>query len=77
LCKDYLKGLKDELDGKMSVVTERPYEGTDSTVDSQIIKIDQVVDAARQGDSACWRRYRVCRHARRPRCLAEGDEEEA
>jgi branched-chain amino acid transport system substrate-binding protein len=37
--KDYLKGLKDGLAGKMSVVAEAPYEVTDSTIDSQILNI--------------------------------------
>jgi branched-chain amino acid transport system substrate-binding protein len=37
--KDYLKGLKDGLNGKMQIVAETPYEVTDSTVDSQIISL--------------------------------------
>jgi branched-chain amino acid transport system substrate-binding protein len=37
--KDYLKGLKDGLAGKMSIVAEAPYEVTDSTVDSQIVTL--------------------------------------
>jgi branched-chain amino acid transport system substrate-binding protein len=37
--KDYLKGLKDGLAGKMSIVAEAPYEVTDSTIDSQILNI--------------------------------------
>jgi branched-chain amino acid transport system substrate-binding protein len=35
--KDYVKGLKDGLAGKMKIVAELPYETSDSTVDSQII----------------------------------------
>jgi branched-chain amino acid transport system substrate-binding protein len=37
--KDYLKGLKDRLKGKMQIVAEAPYETTDATVDSQIINL--------------------------------------
>jgi branched-chain amino acid transport system substrate-binding protein len=37
--KDYLKGLKDGLGGKMPVVAELPYEVSDATVDSQIINL--------------------------------------
>jgi branched-chain amino acid transport system substrate-binding protein len=37
--KDYLKGLKDGLNGKMQIVAEAPYEVTDPTVDSQIINL--------------------------------------
>jgi branched-chain amino acid transport system substrate-binding protein len=37
--KDYLKGLKDGLKGKMRIVAEVPYETTDPTVDSQVINI--------------------------------------
>jgi branched-chain amino acid transport system substrate-binding protein len=37
--KDYLKGLKDGLNGKMRIVAEIPYEVTDATVDSQIINL--------------------------------------
>jgi branched-chain amino acid transport system substrate-binding protein len=37
--KDYLKGLKDGLNGKMRIVAEAPYEVTDPTVDSQIINL--------------------------------------
>jgi branched-chain amino acid transport system substrate-binding protein len=39
LGKDYLKGLKDGLNGKMSIVAEAPYEVTDPTVDSQIVNL--------------------------------------
>jgi branched-chain amino acid transport system substrate-binding protein len=39
LGKDYLKGLKDGLSGKMSIVAEAPYEVTDPTVDSQIVSL--------------------------------------
>jgi branched-chain amino acid transport system substrate-binding protein len=35
--KDYLKGLKDGLNGKIQIVAEKPYEVTDPTVDSQIV----------------------------------------
>src|SRR5437588_6015444 len=37
--KDYVKGLKDGLSGKLPVVAEVPYETTDPTVDSQIINL--------------------------------------
>jgi branched-chain amino acid transport system substrate-binding protein len=37
--KDYLKGLKDGLAGKMQIVAELPYEAADPTVDSQIISL--------------------------------------
>jgi branched-chain amino acid transport system substrate-binding protein len=37
--KDYLRGLKDGLAGKMPIVAETPYEVTDSTIDSQILNI--------------------------------------
>jgi branched-chain amino acid transport system substrate-binding protein len=37
--KDYLKGLKDGLNGKIQIVSEVPYETTDPTVDSQIINL--------------------------------------
>jgi branched-chain amino acid transport system substrate-binding protein len=37
--RDYIKGLKDGLAGKMQVVAEAPYEPTDPTVDSQIITL--------------------------------------
>jgi branched-chain amino acid transport system substrate-binding protein len=37
--KDYVKGLKDGLAGKMQIVSELPYETTDPTVDSQIINL--------------------------------------
>jgi branched-chain amino acid transport system substrate-binding protein len=35
--KDYVKGLKDGLSGKMQIVAETPYEISDTTVDSQIV----------------------------------------
>jgi branched-chain amino acid transport system substrate-binding protein len=38
--KDYLKGLKDGLNGKLPVVAELPYETTDPTVDSQIVNLE-------------------------------------
>jgi len=37
--KDYLKGLKDGLHGKIPIVAEMPYEFSDPTVDSQIITL--------------------------------------
>jgi len=37
--KDYLKGLKDGLNGKMRIVAEVPYETSDPTVDSQVINV--------------------------------------
>src|SRR5262249_23934732 len=37
--KDYVKGLKDGLAGKMQIVAELPYETTDPTVDSQIVSL--------------------------------------
>jgi branched-chain amino acid transport system substrate-binding protein len=37
--KDYLKGLKDGLNGKMRIAAEIPYEVTDPTVDSQIVNL--------------------------------------
>jgi branched-chain amino acid transport system substrate-binding protein len=37
--KDYLKGLKDGLAGKMTIAAEAPYEVTDPTIDSQIVTL--------------------------------------
>src|SRR5205807_69533 len=37
--KDYVKGLKDGLNGKIPIVAELPYETSDPTVDSQIISL--------------------------------------
>ncbi len=37
--KDYLKGIKDGLQGKIAVVSEQPYETTDPTINSQIISL--------------------------------------
>ena len=37
--KDYLKGLKDGLAGKIPIVSEQAYETTDPTVNSQIISL--------------------------------------
>jgi branched-chain amino acid transport system substrate-binding protein len=37
--KDYVKGLKDGLNGKMRIVAETPYTVTDPTIDSQIINL--------------------------------------
>ena len=37
--KDYVKGLKDGLEGKMQIVAEVPYQVTDPTVDSQVVTI--------------------------------------
>src|SRR5437867_682410 len=37
--KDYLKGLKDGLAGKLQIVGEAPYEVSDPTVDSQMVTL--------------------------------------
>ena len=37
--KDYLKGLKDGLTGKIAIVSEQAYETTDPTVNSQVISL--------------------------------------
>jgi branched-chain amino acid transport system substrate-binding protein len=37
--KDYVKGLKDGLNGRIPIVAELPYETTDPTIDSQIINL--------------------------------------
>jgi branched-chain amino acid transport system substrate-binding protein len=37
--KDYVKGLKDGLEGRMQIVAEVPYEVSDPTVDSQVVTI--------------------------------------
>ena len=37
--KDYVKGLKDGLAGKVQIVAELPYEPADPTVDSQIVNL--------------------------------------
>jgi branched-chain amino acid transport system substrate-binding protein len=37
--KDYLKGLKDGLAGKIQIIAELPYETTDPTVDSQVVNL--------------------------------------
>ncbi len=37
--KDYVKGLKDGLSGKMAIAAEFPYEATDPTIDSQIVSL--------------------------------------
>jgi branched-chain amino acid transport system substrate-binding protein len=37
--KDYVKGLKDGLEGKMQIVAEVPYEVSEPTVDSQVVTI--------------------------------------
>jgi branched-chain amino acid transport system substrate-binding protein len=37
--KDYLKGLKDGLNGKVRIVAEVPYETTDPTIDSQVVNL--------------------------------------
>jgi branched-chain amino acid transport system substrate-binding protein len=37
--KDYVKGLKDGLHGKMPIVAEMPYEVGDPTIDSQIVTL--------------------------------------
>src|SRR6202048_3542006 len=37
--KDYLKGLKDGLGGKIPIVAEAPYKVTDPTIDAQLAKL--------------------------------------
>src|SRR3989441_4306749 len=37
--KDYVKGLKDGLNGKLPIISEQPYEATDPTIDSQIVSL--------------------------------------
>ncbi len=37
--RDYVKGLMDELKGRMSIVGEQPYEATDATIDTQIVSL--------------------------------------
>jgi branched-chain amino acid transport system substrate-binding protein len=37
--KDYVRGLKDGLAGKVMIVAELPYEATDPTVDSQMVSL--------------------------------------
>jgi ABC-type branched-subunit amino acid transport system substrate-binding protein/TRAP-type uncharacterized transport system substrate-binding protein len=37
--KDYLKGLKDGLGGKIPIVAEAPYKVTDASIDAQIAKL--------------------------------------
>ncbi len=37
--KDYMKGFKDGLAGKVQIVAELPYEVTDPTIDSQIVNL--------------------------------------
>jgi branched-chain amino acid transport system substrate-binding protein len=37
--KDYLKGIKDGLDGKIPIVSEQAYDVTDATVSSQLISL--------------------------------------
>jgi branched-chain amino acid transport system substrate-binding protein len=37
--KDYLKGIKDGLDGKIPIVAEQAYDVTDATVSSQLISL--------------------------------------
>lgn len=37
--KDYIKGFKDALNGKMKIVAERSYETTEPTIDSQIVDL--------------------------------------
>jgi branched-chain amino acid transport system substrate-binding protein len=39
--KDYVKGLKDGLGGKLNIVAELPYETSDTTVDSQMISLKE------------------------------------
>jgi ABC-type branched-subunit amino acid transport system substrate-binding protein len=37
--KEYLKGLKDGLGGKIAIVAEAPYKVTDTTIDAQMAKL--------------------------------------
>jgi branched-chain amino acid transport system substrate-binding protein len=37
--KDYVKGLRDGLSGRVRIVAEMPYEASDTTVDSQILNL--------------------------------------
>jgi branched-chain amino acid transport system substrate-binding protein len=37
--KDYVKGLKDGLAGKMQIIAELPYEASDPTIDSQMVSL--------------------------------------
>jgi len=37
--KDYVKGLKDGLNGKMKIVAEVPYETSEPTIDSQMVSL--------------------------------------
>jgi branched-chain amino acid transport system substrate-binding protein len=37
--KDYVKGLKDGLAGRMQIIAELPYEPADPTVDSQVVTL--------------------------------------
>jgi branched-chain amino acid transport system substrate-binding protein len=39
--KDYVKGLKDGLGGKVKIIAELPYETSDTTVDSQVISLKE------------------------------------
>jgi branched-chain amino acid transport system substrate-binding protein len=39
--KDYVKGLKDGLGGKLKIISEQPYETSDATVDSQMISLKE------------------------------------
>jgi branched-chain amino acid transport system substrate-binding protein len=48
--KDYVKGLKDGLNGKLPIVSELPYETSDPTVDSQIINLKASGEVRRPGD---------------------------
>jgi branched-chain amino acid transport system substrate-binding protein len=50
--KDYLKGLKDGLNGKMRIVAAIPYVVTDPTVDSQIL--DLKTWSARCSNPPAW-----------------------
>ena len=40
--KDYVKGLKDGLNGKIRIVAASPYEATDATIDSQIVGLQSL-----------------------------------
>src|SRR5262249_14910879 len=37
--KDYVKGLKDGLAGKLQIVAELPYEASDPSIDSQMVSL--------------------------------------
>jgi len=39
LGREYLRGLKDGLGGKMQIVSEQPYQASDPTIDSQMVSL--------------------------------------